>query len=87
MGGAPVTEPMSAGEELDAARADAAAAHELVEELHRRLIDRRVSEHRVAELEGEVAQLRAELEALRATKLFRYTAWLRSAYAALRRRR
>lgn len=66
--------------------AELEAAHELVEELHRRLLRQHECEGRVADLESELADLHAEVAALRATRVFRYTRGLRAVYSALRRR-
>jgi len=60
---------------LDQALTAASAAHDLVERLSRELITQRT----------RAEQLDAELEALRATRLFRYTLRLRAAYGKLRK--
>lgn len=68
--------------ELAEAVVAARGAHEMVEELHAALVEERAT---TLELSAEVARLETELEALRATRLFRYTASLRAVHGSRRR--
>lgn len=77
------TEPV----EGDARAALAArAAHRLVEELHLALEAERARVAEIPLLEARIRDLERELEALRATKVFRYTSLLRRWYGSYRAR-
>lgn len=71
-------------EELAEAVAAARGAHEMVEELHAALLEERARNQEVLQLREKVAHLEIELEAVRATRMFRYTARLRAMYGARR---
>jgi len=68
--------------ELAEALAAARGAHELVEELYAALREERSRTQEIPQLLQEVARLEAELHALRATKVFRYTVGLRAIRAS-----
>jgi hypothetical protein len=71
-----------AREALAEAVAAARGAHEMVEELHAALLEERST---IVRLREEFARLEVELDALRASRLFRYTAGLRAARGSWRR--
>ena len=69
-------------EDLAEARAAARGAQEMMEKLHAALVQERARTDEIPQLREVVARLESELDALRATRTFRYTRGLRALRAS-----